>query len=83
MECARGKEEQDYVARYCERRGIGQIENWNFYLTFSFFRMAAILQGVYKRSLDGNASNPQKAKEYGKAVPVLGTMAISIIREAN
>ena len=75
--------EQDYVARYCERRGIGRIKNWNFYLAFCFFRMAAILQGVYKRSLDGNASNPQKAKEYGKAVPVLGNMAMNIVRQVK
>lgn len=27
------------------------IPNWNFYMAFTFFRVAAILQGVYKRSL--------------------------------
>jgi len=73
--------EQDYVAAYCQRRGIEPIENWNFYLAFCFFRMAANLQGVYKRSLDGNTLNPQKAKEYGKAVPVLGSMALNIVRQ--
>ncbi len=52
--------EEEYVAAYCRRRGIGPIDNWPFYLAFSFFRLAAILQGVYKRSLDGNASNPGK-----------------------
>jgi hypothetical protein len=50
------------VARYSERSGIG--DNWTFCLAFSFFRLAAILQGVYKRSLDGNASNPERAREY-------------------
>ena len=34
------------------------------------FRMAGIVQGVYKRALDGNASS-EKAKGYGKMVPVL------------
>jgi hypothetical protein len=30
---------------------IDGIQNWNFYLGFAFFRIAAILQGVYKRAL--------------------------------
>lgn len=73
--------EEEYVAKYCERRGIGSIENWSFYVAFSFFRLGAILQGVYKRSLDGNASNPEKAKLYGAAVPVLAQMAMGMVRE--
>src|SRR6185436_704099 len=54
--------ERDYVERYCERRGIGRPARWTFYLAFSFFRFAAICQGVYRRALDGNASNPEKAQ---------------------
>ncbi len=73
--------EKDYVAAYCKRRNIGEIENWHFYVAFCFFRLAAILQGVYKRSLDGNASNPEKAKQYGVAVPILGSLAMQMIRE--
>jgi aminoglycoside phosphotransferase (APT) family kinase protein len=76
-------EERDYVAAYCKRRGWEEIAHWDFYVAFSFFRIAAILQGVYKRSLDGNASNPQKAKQYGKAVPVLGQMALKMIRDGS
>ncbi len=73
--------EKDYVAAYCMRRGIAEIENWFFYVAFSFFRLGAILQGVYKRSLDGNASNPERAKLYGTAVPVLSQMAMTMIRK--
>lgn len=73
--------EAEYVARYCERRKIDQIDNWFFYVAFSFFRLGAIIQGVYKRSVDGNASNPEKAKLYGAAVPVLAGMAIKMIEE--
>ena len=51
--------EDDYVASYCERRGINPPDNWIFYLVFSYFRFSAILQGVLKRALDGNASNPR------------------------
>lgn len=67
--------EEDYVARYCARRGLDGIENWVFYLAFSFFRLAAICQGVYKRALDGNASNPEKAKSFGQAVRLLANLA--------
>lgn len=71
--------EEQYVADYCRRRGFGGIDNWHFYLAFSFFRLLAILQGVYKRSLDGNASNPDRAKSYGAAVPVLASLATRMI----
>ncbi|MFZ1773752.1 MAG: phosphotransferase family protein [Rhizobiaceae bacterium] len=71
--------EQAYVDAYCGRRGIGPVSNWDFYVAFSFFRLAAILQGVYRRSLDGNASNPEKAKLYGQAVPLLAAMAMKTV----
>jgi len=51
--------EADYVARYCERTGRGEIENWTFYLVLSLFRLAAIIQGVYYRGLQGNAASPE------------------------
>ena len=48
--------EAQYVELYCARTGVTRMDNWNFYLVFSLFRMAAIVQGVKKRALDGNAS---------------------------
>jgi aminoglycoside phosphotransferase (APT) family kinase protein len=71
--------EEDYVARYCERTGVQGIGNWSFYLAFSFFRLAAILQGVYKRALDGNASDPERGRRMGEAVPMLAGMAVDLI----
>ncbi|MBN9218721.1 MAG: phosphotransferase family protein [Mesorhizobium sp.] len=71
--------EEDYVAAYCRRRGLAGIGNWTFFLAFSFFRLAAICQGVYKRALDGNASNPEKAKTYGEAVKLLSHLAAGLI----
>ena len=47
----------EFVADYCELTGSSKIENWNFYLAFSLFRSASIVQGVYKRGLEGNASS--------------------------
>ena len=60
----------DVVAAYCRRRGIDGIDGFGFYLAFCFFRMGAILQGVKKRGLDGNASNPEKAEKLGYYVPL-------------
>jgi aminoglycoside phosphotransferase (APT) family kinase protein len=74
-------DETQYVRDYCLRRKISKIEHWHFYLAFSFFRLLAILQGVYKRSVDGNASNPKRAKTYGAAVPIMAEMAVKMIRE--
>ena len=71
--------EADYVAAYCARCGLARIDNWTFYLAFSFFRLAAILQGVKKRALDGNASNPEKGLKMGAAVPVLARLALELI----
>ena len=73
--------EADYVAGYCERMGLAGIPNWIFYLAFSFFRLAAILQGVLKRALDGNASDPKRGLQMGEAVAVLGQMAVALIDE--
>ena len=70
--------EQEYVAMYCEKSAQTKIENWQFYLAFSFFRLGAIAQGVAKRALDGNASSPQ-AKKVGQMVQPLAAMAIALI----
>lgn len=56
--------EAEYVAAYCDSRGRGPIANWPFYVAFAFFRITAIVQGVYARALQGNASAPN-AITYG------------------
>jgi aminoglycoside phosphotransferase (APT) family kinase protein len=71
--------EEDYVEAYCRRTGVAGMPQWTFYLAFSFFRMAAILQGVLKRALDGNASNPERGLKMGEAVPLLVRMASELI----
>ncbi|MGI9364195.1 MAG: phosphotransferase family protein, partial [Rhizobiaceae bacterium] len=73
--------EEEYVARYCERRGISNIPNWSFYMAFCFFKLAGILQGVYKRALDGNASNPKRAMEMSVAIPLLAKAAVAEIEK--
>jgi aminoglycoside phosphotransferase (APT) family kinase protein len=71
--------EEEYVERYCRRTGVASAGDWTFYLAFSFFRMAAILQGVYKRALDGNASDPDRGRRMGETVPMLARMAVELI----
>ncbi|MEX0409388.1 phosphotransferase family protein [Aquibium sp. LZ166] len=73
--------EEEYVEAYCRRRGIDSIPDWTFCLAFSFFRLAAICQGVYKRALDGNASNPERARTYGQAVKLLAGLAVERIEK--
>lgn len=72
--------EKEYVASYCERRGIDGIDHWEFYLAFSFFRLAAIAQGVAKRALDGNASS-KTAGWAAQVVEPLSQMAMQVVRE--
>lgn len=55
--------EAEFVAHYCQHAGRDKIDNWPFYLIYNMFRSAGIIQGVYKRGLDGNASS-DKALEY-------------------
>ncbi|WP_416883835.1 phosphotransferase family protein [Marivita sp.] len=62
-------EDHVFVEAYCRRMGLPGIDRFGFYLAFTYFRMAAILQGVKRRALDGNASNPEKALELGAYVP--------------
>jgi aminoglycoside phosphotransferase (APT) family kinase protein len=71
--------EEEYVAKYCERTGLAEIPNWKFCLAFSFFRLAAIVQGVKKRGLEGNASNPEKALKSGERVPLMARMGVEVI----
>lgn len=74
--------EQAYIKAYCERRGIDGIDNWTFYLAFSFFRLAAILQGVVKRAHDGNASS-EKAMQLGAMVRPLAQIANQTIHQSS
>ncbi len=62
--------DEAYIERYCARTGRSGIENWNFYVVFCFFRLAAILQGVKKRGLDGNASSDEAVARGALIVPL-------------
>ena len=75
-------EEEQLIALYCELRGLGRIDHWAFYLAFSYFRLASICQGVYKRAQVGNASD-SKAATRENIAPALADMAIEVLRKGN
>ncbi|MDE2252951.1 MAG: phosphotransferase [Betaproteobacteria bacterium] len=64
--------EGEYVARYCartQRPPVSQAD-WEFYAAFNMFRLAAILQGVLARALQGNASSSQALEAGRRARPL-------------
>ncbi len=62
-------DEDSYVAAYCRRVGRPRLENWDFYMVYGLFRMAAILQGIAKRALDGTAASPEAVQVGRRARP--------------
>ena len=66
--------EADYIRRYCERTGLATPQalasDWNFYLAYNLFRMAAILQGIAKRVEDGTAASEQARQAGAGARPM-------------
>jgi aminoglycoside phosphotransferase (APT) family kinase protein len=75
-------QESELVAQYCALRRIEPPSDWNIYLAFAFFRLAAIAQGVYKRALSGNASN-KKALAIGATVTPLAEMGLKAAHETS
>ncbi|RPI13922.1 MAG: phosphotransferase family protein [Lysobacterales bacterium] len=68
--------EREYVAAYCRRTGRDGIDprDWEYCMVYNMFRIAAIVQGVMARALQGNASSAQ-ALETGRAARPLAEMA--------
>ncbi len=73
--------DEDFIAEYCAARGIAPISDFGFFLGFCFFRMAAVLQGVKKRALDGNASNPERGLKMGELVPEFAARGLEALRD--
>ena len=64
--------ERQYVAKYRERTKRGEINpsHWDFYLAYNLFRMAAILQGILKRVVDGTAASAHARDAGMRAKPM-------------
>ena len=75
--------DQEFIANYCAHRGLNGIDDFGYYLAFCFFRMGAVLQGVKKRALDGNASNPAKALALGAHVPAFAAAGLKALKDTK
>ncbi len=78
--------EAEYIRLYCERTGLTTPQalkpDWDFYLAYNLFRIAAILQGIAKRVEAGTASSPQ-AKASAAGAPVLAKMAWDFAKKSG
>jgi aminoglycoside phosphotransferase (APT) family kinase protein len=73
--------EAEYIAAYCAQTGREGIANWDYYLAFNFFRLAAIMHGIKGRVLRGTASNAQ-ARERAESLPRLAALARAAMEKA-
>jgi aminoglycoside phosphotransferase (APT) family kinase protein len=71
--------EDEYVAAYCARTGHGRTPDWEFYMVHSLFRLAAIMQGIAKRAIDGTAAS-REAVELGRKARPVGEQAWALAR---
>ncbi len=78
-------DEQAYIRMYCERTGLATPEQlkgeWNFYMAYNLFRIAAILQGIAKRVEAGTASSAQ-AVASGKGAKPMAQLAWQFAQKA-
>jgi aminoglycoside phosphotransferase (APT) family kinase protein len=65
--------EAEYVAAYCRRTGRDAIPNYDFYVAFNFFRLAAIFHGISGRVVRGTASSAN-ARERARSFPRLAAI---------
>jgi len=63
-------DEQQYTAAYCRRTGRDGIDHLEWYLAYNMFRLAAILQGIAKRAIDGTASSEHAVEQGKRARPM-------------
>jgi len=66
--------EDQYIRLYCERTGLTTPDalkaDWNFYMAYNLFRIAAILQGIAKRAQMGTAASAQAVSSGAGAKPL-------------
>lgn len=77
--------EREYIEMYCAKTQIASADellaDWNFYMAYNMFRIAAILQGIAKRVEAGTASSAQAVASAAGARP-LAQMAWSFALKA-
>lgn len=72
--------ESEYIAMYEKQIGRPIVEHWPFLMAYNLFRISAILHGITKRAMDGNA-NASDASENGKKAGALADLGWACARE--
>jgi aminoglycoside phosphotransferase (APT) family kinase protein len=72
-------QETALLQAYARSARLDDVPAIDFYIVFAMFRLAAILAGVLRRGLDGNASDP-RAIEQGRSYSGLAAVALGIAR---
>ena len=72
--------EADYVGAYCRRTGRTAIPDYDFYVAFNFFRLAAIFHGIRGRAIRGTASSAEASErgQYFAELVQLGVRAAAL-----
>ena len=65
--------ESEYIALYEKQVGRSISEHWPFLMAYNLFRISAILHGITKRAMDGNA-NASDAVENGEKAGALADL---------
>ena len=63
-------DEDELIDLFCRNTGLNRPKQWELWIAFQLFRFAAILQGIRKRHLDGNASAHNAEAVGAQAIPV-------------
>ncbi|MBZ9646875.1 phosphotransferase [Sphingobium sp. 3R8] len=74
--------QDEYVAMYCRRTGRSAIANFDYYVAFNLFRLAAIFHGIKARVMRGTAANAH-ARERARHFPTLAKLARDHARTAG
>ena len=74
--------EDEVLAAYARATSRSEVPHWSFYKALAFFRIAAIVQGVYARGLAGNAAD-SSAIQQGERVRLMAEIGWAIAQRAK
>lgn len=72
--------EAAYLEAYCKRTGRSGLPQWDWYIAFAMFRLAAIAQGIMGRVVAGTANDPN-ARDRGRRARPLGEAAWALVEQ--
>ena len=75
-------DDREFVSRYCAHAGRPVPPALDVFVVFSMFRLASIVAGVWRRALDGNASDP-RAIGYRERYRAMAERAWDLVRRID